>query len=139
MKLRTYGKFKVNLEKENYLKILRKFEYRKYLTRFRISAHTLEIETGRHMKQKIPVYERICKRCNSKEIEDEIHFLLSCKFNNTLRKTHLQWLFDKFTFLYNMTREQQFIWLMSNPEEEVIVSIAKMVYESMHLRNKTKI
>jgi hypothetical protein len=42
---------------------------RNILIRFRISAHNLEIEKGRH--QNIPLNEQICKLCKL-EIEDEI-------------------------------------------------------------------
>jgi hypothetical protein len=40
---------------------------RNILIRFRISAHNLDIEKGRH--QNIPLNERICKLCKL-EIED---------------------------------------------------------------------
>jgi hypothetical protein len=70
-KLRTYRLFKNNFAFESYLD-LDHFN-RNILIRFRISAHNLEIEKGRH--QNIPLNERICKLCKL-EIEDEIHFLL---------------------------------------------------------------
>ena len=47
---------------------------RSILTRFRISAHKLEIEIGRYTTPKTPLENRLCKQCNSSEIEDEEHF-----------------------------------------------------------------
>ena len=56
----------------NLILILDNFN-RNILIRFRISAHSLEIEKGRH--QNIPLNERICKLCKL-EIEEEIIVLL---------------------------------------------------------------
>ena len=58
---------------------------RKCLTRFRISAHRLEIESGSYKKQ--PVSDRICKFCKLDQIEDEIHFLCNCSAYNFERQT----------------------------------------------------
>ena len=49
------------------------------LSKLRISNHNLEIERGRH--RGLQAKERICKlHVCLKEVEDEIHFLLKCKF-----------------------------------------------------------
>ena len=41
----------------------------------------LEIERGRHVKaQKIPLEQRICQRCTSNSVDDEIHFLITCSY-----------------------------------------------------------
>ena len=53
------------------------------LTRFRTSSHSLLIETGRH--NGTPRDERICKSCNTKQIESEYHFLLVCPFYRDIR------------------------------------------------------
>jgi hypothetical protein len=58
--LHTYRLFKNNLAFESYLD-LDNFN-RNILIGFRISAHNLEIEMGRH--QNIPLNERICKLHN---------------------------------------------------------------------------
>ena len=56
--------------------LLKNSEQRKHLTRLRISAHRLHIEQGRY--RGIPRQNRICNRCTSNEIDDEVHFLFSC-------------------------------------------------------------
>ncbi|KAJ8253545.1 hypothetical protein COCON_G00201570 [Conger conger] len=56
---------------------------------YRLSDHSLEIETGRHRKQWQPREERTCKHCGSGEIETESHFLLSCPIYATLREAFL--------------------------------------------------
>ena len=45
------------------------------IARFRMTSHTLAIETWRHAKPKIAKEERKCRYCN---LDDEEHFLLKC-------------------------------------------------------------
>ena len=77
-KLRTYQLFKKKVEYELYLNLPR--HQRVQLCRFRVSAHSLRIETGRYsLPWPTPVEERLCATCGV--IEDETHFLISCKFH----------------------------------------------------------
>ena len=62
---------------EPYLLYLSK-EERHTLTKFRISSHRLEVERGRYFGLKFE--NRICKLCND-HVEDEEHFMISCKKN----------------------------------------------------------
>ena len=50
----------------------------------RTSTDSLEIELGR--RRNIPSSDRICKRCNLNEVEDEIHFVVACLFTNLKEK-----------------------------------------------------
>ena len=84
-KLRTFALFKSNFEEESYLETVNDIYKRKRLTRVRLSAHRLEVESGRNKKQ--PVSERICKLCKLDQVEDEIHFLCNCSAYNTERQT----------------------------------------------------
>jgi hypothetical protein len=43
------------------------------LARFRLGAHSLMIEKGRHMRK--PRKDRICPLCNDRQVETEMHFL----------------------------------------------------------------
>ena len=73
-KLSTYLTVKNNFGFEKYLDKIKNFEQRRTLTRFRISAHKLAIETGRY--KGIPRHDRICTRCTDNTVEDERHFLM---------------------------------------------------------------
>ena len=74
--------FKEHFEFEQYLNIIKNFDKRRSLTKFRISAHRLKIERGRFSKPPFPVESRFCDHCLS-EIEDEFHFLIKCsKYNS---------------------------------------------------------
>ena len=56
------------------------------MTKFRISAHSLRIQTGRYERKpnkgnkliKIVREERTSLYCNNNDVEDEMHFLLKC-------------------------------------------------------------
>ncbi len=75
-------RFKRNKLKElketdkKYLEKVVNIKHRRSLSRFRMSAHNLEIENGRY--RNIPKENRLCKICNTGDVEDEIHFTLHC-------------------------------------------------------------
>jgi hypothetical protein len=49
-----------------------------FLSKIRLSTHSLAIETGRYNKPFTPAEERYCKYCLN-QVENEKHFLLYCK------------------------------------------------------------
>jgi hypothetical protein len=51
------------------------------LQKYRISAHSPEIESGRY--RNITQNKRKCIKCNSGQIEDEVHFFMHCPIYNT--------------------------------------------------------
>ena len=77
-----YEKIKTQFSFENYLEIPN-FSQRQIIAKLRCSDHKLEIEKGRH--NKVPKEERLCRQCDSEEIETEEHFLIKCKFYDNLR------------------------------------------------------
>ena len=81
-KLRTYKLFKDNFEMEKYLTNVKDYSQRKMLARFRLSDHNLEIELGRRRRPKIPKDKRLCQKCKTNSVEDEVHFIMNCpEFN----------------------------------------------------------
>ena len=87
-RLSTYSRIKHDFNQEKYLNTINEKKYRIALTKFRTSAHNLEIEKGRHLPVKISRCERICKQCNLKAVESEYHFLLVCPRYNDLRRKY---------------------------------------------------
>ena len=84
--LRTYKTFKTCSFLENYLLHIPNVKLRNEFTKLRISSHRLQIETGRFTRpRKTPVNERLCKLCNTVNVEDEEHFILSCPFYSNER------------------------------------------------------
>lgn len=84
-KLCFYSKISSSFELKDYLKYNLKKSDRLWLTKIRISAHPLAIETGRYSRPKIPNNNRTCKFC-TKTVEDEVHFILNCPYYKSLRE-----------------------------------------------------
>ena len=84
-KLRTYLTFKINYEKEGYVKSIFNRSERTFLAQFRMGILPLSIETGRFTSPITPLSNRICKYCDKNEIEDERHFLIYCPMYQTER------------------------------------------------------
>ncbi len=57
------------------------------MTRYRLSNHTLSIETGRYRQHWLPKESRICPYCTHGEVETEQHFLTSCPNYQHIRDT----------------------------------------------------
>ena len=52
------------------------------MAQFRCGILPLRLETGRFVGE--PEYQRICKMCDSGQVENELYFLLECQFYNEL-------------------------------------------------------
>ena len=61
-------------------------KYRTVITRWRMSCHSLRIQTGRYNRPRIPRDQRTCKACNV--LEDEQHALFDCAAHTFLRLRH---------------------------------------------------
>ena len=75
--LRTYKLVKKEFKWARYLNGVKNPKYRKALTKFQTSSHTLEIERGRHTNPTTPLEQRQCRICHV--LEDDTHFLLCCR------------------------------------------------------------
>ena len=85
-KLRFYNQIKGSFKIEPYIQKIKNRNQRQWLTRFRTSAHTLRIESGRYTRPVTPITERKCTYCKDDEIDDERHFVLFCKTFNIKRQ-----------------------------------------------------
>ena len=72
-KLKIYENLKMNRSFENDVLGIQNFKHRQAVTRLRVSAHRLPVETGRYTK--IEYSDRKCKHCNQNEVGDEEHDL----------------------------------------------------------------
>ena len=75
-KLQTYSSFKYDTEYEPYLKYINNKKHKFALSRLRLSAHSLAVESG-HMIEP-PRDDRLCAHSNIYQIENEYHFILVC-------------------------------------------------------------
>ena len=70
---------------EKYVEYISNDKLRAELAAFRLSAHTLDIERGRHGN--VQRENRICRLCSMSMVESEFHFLLVClRYNDTRRE-----------------------------------------------------
>ena len=111
-KLRSYKKFKYNMDTTDYVKWTTSKYDRSIQAKFRCGILQLHVETGRFNQTKLE--DRICQLCNLNSIEDECHFLCECPLYNELRKTMYDFVIFKDDNFVNMSTEQKFIELMSN-------------------------
>ena len=72
-----YKNVKSVFEMEHYLTKL-PFNLRLAISRIRTSNHKLPIEAGRYGSGYAPRDERICHKCDSGQVGDEYHFVLTC-------------------------------------------------------------
>ena len=104
-KLHYYSMFKTKFEIEQYLLLSLPRKVQRQLTKFRLSAHNLEIERGRHNNNN-KKEDRLCKLCGrnykNEEVENEYNFLLECPSCKDIRAKFNCMSFDK--TLYNFRK-----------------------------------
>ena len=84
-----YKHFKVDFSYEPYLNFY-PTKFRVALSKLRLSAHSLLIETGRYARSRIDRSERRCTFCDTDDLEDEYHFTLICSRYIEIRRLYLK-------------------------------------------------
>ena len=128
---------------EKYLSEVTNRFHKNALTRLRISAHRLHIETGRHRRYEkelkayvnTPKEERKCCTC-PEEIEDEYHFLFRCTRNHNLRRIFYKEVSKKHTTFSESNEKEKIKILFDCTDTETIKKFAKFVYQSFHIKSK---
>ncbi len=83
-KLECYSALNREYTMASYLSTVSDVRLRKTLTMYRLSEHSLAVETGRRRQTWLSHEDRICSQCMLGEIETELHFLTECtKYLNT--------------------------------------------------------
>ena len=133
-KLRLYKKLKGSFKIEPYIEQIRNRNQRQWLSRYRISAHSLGIEIGRYKYPVTPLCERKCNYCESNEIDDEKHFILLCDTFKLKRQcfiSRMNVLYANFSFL---SSEDQLKFILCPPT----IEIAKCVSKFLGIMTKTR-
>ena len=95
------------------------------MARYRMSSHDLKIERGRFNNPITPINQRICTRCESNEIDDELHLLLHCNAMNNER----EFLLNSIAGIINMQSTNDiFLRIMTSRDITVEKSLAKFIY-----------
>ena len=128
-KLDSYVKLKNNFQCEEYLTLINNFEFRRGITRLRISSHRLKIETGRYIG--LERDKRICEKCNLNVVENEIHFLIDCPFYKE-KRTKLINVAKKHNINFdNLDSSQKYFWILTCENIEILLQLGN--YLSTHL------
>ena len=98
---------------------------RRRLTKFRLSAHKLLIETGRY--KGIPRNERLCERCLLGEVEDECHFLFKCQKFDFQRTKLLEVIHKSCPNFPKLKLKDQLIWVLSSEDLSVLRAISEYI------------
>ena len=114
----SYSLFKEKFEFEKYLDILCDKD-RSIFCKFRTVNHRLPIETGRWFG--IDRQIRYCNLCQTQELGDEFHYLLSCRFFADSRKQFL----DK--YFWNGVNVIKFSKLLQTTNRSKLKNICKFI------------
>ena len=96
-RLNIYRKIKKDLTTESYVANIRSVRVRRALAGLQVGCLLLMVEIGHYTG--VPFCQQMCRVCNCGEVEDQIHFLLTCPAFKDLR---LQ-LFNHCNFLSEIT------------------------------------
>ena len=127
-RLETYSRVKHEFGLESYLLNISIPKYRIALTQFRISAHNLTIETGRHLN--VARENRVCTLCNMRCIESEYHMLLVCPTYRDLRNKYFP------NYYCHWPNLQKFDSLMCCETALRQRNLAKFIYEAFRRRQE---
>ena len=131
-KLRTYREFKKEFELESYLKL--PAHLRIPLTRLRVSAHHLRVETGRYtLPHALPPEQRVCWLCNN-GIEDEIHLLLICPLYSEERKVLLRECSRANKVFVFLSNKDKFLFLLESHITSLQYTVAKFIKSAFETR-----
>ena len=135
-KLLFYSKIRKSYELQDYLKYPIVKVVRSKLTKLRLSAHPLEIETGRYSKPCIPRECRFCSFCKN-TVEDELHFLYDCPIYKDIRKKYYP------LNIYNTNDDlskENHCKVLCNPASVVHARrLCEFLHECFELRSKSRL
>lgn len=115
---RNYNLFKLDLNFEGYLRTLNG-SLLLTMFRFRTANHKLPVETGRWNNIDLP--ERKCQLCDKRDLGDEYHYLLSCKYFRSERRASID------PYFYQSPNVLKFKELLQISDAEKLVKLAKFM------------
>ena len=124
--LNLYRQIKLHFSYESYLDIL-PHNIRTFLTRIRVSSHTLRVHTGRYSR--IDRNERYCLYCDLHDIEDEYHFVVICPLYTDLRKQYLR------KYYYVRPSMLKFIEMLMSENKNELFNLSRFIKKAMIKRN----
>ena len=134
-KLRTYIKIRDFTDIASVVCASLPRQQRSIMGRFLCGILPLQIEVGRFTKkgkkEKDEIAHRLCKICNSGEVEDEMHFMFTCTELQTARNDDLTTFLQSEEGLKDRPHFEQMQWLL---KEENLKRTAAIMEHLFHER-----
>lgn len=102
-------------------------QYKKYLSKFRLSSHQLAIEVGRF--KKVEKCNRFCFKCRN-TIEDEFHFILQCPLYSYYRTKYIK------SYYWKKPSTYKLLQLLSVQNVKELCNLGKFLKTSYLYRSK---
>ena len=118
-----------------YVDIVHKRSERSILSKIRLSAHSLNIEKGRHLST--PESERTCKICNTGDVEDELHFLSICTKYSPERSQYKKKVSDYLNFDINLLNDNFLINCLNSNSYTILKLTCNYINNCLNIRNDT--
>ena len=134
-KLKYFHKIKSDYKLAPYLTEISNYGQRKLLTRYRISDHSLCVETGRHKPSWRAREFRLCSHCTDGVVEDELHFLTQCSKYKHIRDTYFTLIAQILPQLQQASLIDKLSYILGEKEECVLLA-AQYVSSCHHMRDK---
>ena len=99
------------------------------MSRLRISAHKLLIETGHYTNPKTPRYERICEG-----VEDEVHVTTECPLYHDIRQELYKQIGAQVKHFGTLNNTAKFIYMMVCEDKQIIMLFAEFIFNIFHIR-----
>ena len=103
--------------------------YRHVMSQLRLSSHKLRIETGRYGRNREERHDRICVFCDSRDIEDQFHFIFKCHIYNNLRKRYIS------RYYWHNHRMFKMIGLLQSENQIVLNNLSCYINCAIKIRN----
>lgn len=132
-KLSCFHKIKTNYELAPYLTEIKEYKQRKLMASYRVSDHSLAIETGRHRQTWLPREERLCAQCNGGAVEDECHFLTECSKYTSLRNNFFEQFEQIIPQFQTLNNEEKMPYLLGE-HKNCLPLAAKYLLECHNMR-----
>ena len=110
---------------------------RAIITKFRINAHRLRINSGVYENNggPIPTGERICKFCNHNVIENESHFAFECEKYKDKRTKFIENISTFYKQFQSLTIKEQTLYIFNNKIVDAFYIIGKYLHEIYNERS----
>ena len=105
--------------------------HRRSITRLRISAHRLKIETGRYIKLDRSERLKVCDKCSAGAVEDGQHFLIECSKFNEYRNNLFQTVNCNNKNFSKLDNFHKFFWLLTNEDSDILHKVGLYLHEHL--------